>query len=102
MVTQLAASYVQDADLADPRLSPIDADLSQLPPLMVHAATDEVLFPSARALAERATKAGVRCEFQPIEDSVHSFVLFPFLPEAARALETFARFARRAPAGVSS
>jgi salicylate hydroxylase len=95
MLTQLAACYVQDADLTDPLVSPIDADLKGLPPLLVHAATGEALYPSARALAERATRAGVRCEFHAVEDSVHSFVLFPFLPEAAAALESFATFARQ-------
>lgn len=92
--TQLAACYVQDADLADPLLSPMQADLRGLPPLLIHAAVDEVLFPSAQSLWERAAIAGVRCEFHPIEDSVHSFVLFPFLPEAASALAAFASFAR--------
>jgi salicylate hydroxylase len=101
MVTQLAACYVQDADLADPGLSPIDADLSGLPPLLVHAARDEVLFPSAQILVEHAAAAGVRSEFHAVEDSVHSFVLFPFLPEAALALESFVTFAGRSPAGVS-
>jgi acetyl esterase/lipase len=95
MATQLAACYVQDADLADPLLSPIDADLKGLPPLLVHAAIDEALYPSARALAERAASAGVRCEFHAIEDSVHSFVLFAFLPETAFALESFAQFVRQ-------
>jgi salicylate hydroxylase len=93
-VTQLAACYVQDADLADPLLSPIDGDLRGLPPLLIHAASDEVLFPSARALAERAAGAGVRTEFHAVEDSVHAFVLFPFLAEADSALEAFATFAR--------
>jgi salicylate hydroxylase len=99
-LTQLAACYVQDADLTDPRLSPIDADLSGLPPLLVHAATDEALYPSARALAERAARAGVRCELHSVADSVHSFVLFPFLPETRAALETFAGFARLAGSTV--
>jgi salicylate hydroxylase len=91
-LTQLAACYVQDAELADPLLSPLHADLRGLPPLLVHAAVDETLFPGARLLAERARSAGVRCEFHPVEDSVHSFVLFPFLPEAASALQSFALF----------
>ncbi|MBV9750537.1 MAG: alpha/beta hydrolase fold domain-containing protein, partial [Acetobacteraceae bacterium] len=91
MLTQLAACYVQDADLVDPRLSPIDADLRGLPPLLIHAAADEALCPSARALAERATSAGVRCELDIVEDSVHSFVLFPFLPETEKALRSFSK-----------
>ena len=91
-VTQLAACYVQDADLSDPRLSPIDADLRGFPPLLIHVAADEVLFPSARLLFERAVTAGVHCEFHSVEDSVHAFVLFPFLPESNAALESFASF----------
>ncbi len=99
MLTQLAACYVQEADLNEPLLSPLDADLSGLPPLLVHAAADEALYPSAQLLAERAAAAGGRSEFQSVEDSVHSFVLFPFLPEAARALASFATFAR--PMGIA-
>jgi salicylate hydroxylase len=98
-LTQFAACYVQDADLSDPLISPTDADLGGLPRLLVHAATDEALYPSARALAERASGAGARCEFHAVEDSVHSFVLFPFLPEARAALERFATFAREAGHG---
>ena len=96
MVTQLAACYVQDADLADPLLSPIEADLSGLPPLLVHAARDETLYPSAVALAERAAGAHVRTEFHSVDDTVHSFVLFPFLPGGGAALNAFATFARQA------
>jgi salicylate hydroxylase len=92
MATQLAACYVQDADLGNPQLSPIDADLSGLPPLLVHAATDEVLYPGAWALAERAARHGVHSEFHAVDDSVHSFVLFPFLPEADAALAELATF----------
>jgi salicylate hydroxylase len=96
MATQLAACYVQDSELSDPLLSPIEADLHGLPPLLVHAASDEALWPAARTLAERAEAAGVTCELQVVDDSVHSFVLFPFLPEAAEALESLAMFVRRA------
>jgi hypothetical protein len=44
--------------------------------------------------------AGVQTEFRAVEDSVHAFVRFPFLPEAASALETLASFGhqvRQAP-----
>ncbi len=95
-LTQLAACYVQDADLANPLLSPIDGDLHGLPPLLVHAASDEAIFPGARTLAERAAAAGVRSQLLAVDDSVHSFVLFPFLPEATAALESLAAFAREA------
>jgi acetyl esterase/lipase len=69
------------------------ADLSGLPPLLIQAAEPEALFPSAERLADQARNAGVRVTFSPVADSVHSFILFDFLPEADRALAEFAAFA---------
>jgi hypothetical protein len=37
--------------------------------------------------------------FRPVADSVHSFVLFGFLPEAVRAVAEFGAFARTVLAG---
>jgi salicylate hydroxylase len=91
---QLAACYIQDADPAHPLLSPARADLSGLPPLLIQAAEPEAVFPSAQRLAERARAAGVPVTFSPVADSVHSFILFDFLPETDRALAELAAFAR--------
>jgi len=44
-------------------------------------------------LADRARDAGVPVTFSPVADSVHSFILFDFLPETDRALAEFASFA---------
>jgi acetyl esterase/lipase len=74
-------------------VSPLRADLSGLPPLLVQAAAPEALFPSAERLADRARSAGVPVTFTPVADSVHSFILFDFLPETDRALAEFAAFA---------
>ena len=90
---QLAACYVQDSDPAQPLLSPVRADLSGLPPLLIQAAEPEALFPAAQRLADRAGDAGVPVTFRPVADSVHSFILFDFLPETGRALAEFAAFA---------
>jgi salicylate hydroxylase len=91
--TQLAASYIHDADPAGSLISPLWADLRGLPPLLVHAAREEAMLPAARLLAERAAAGGVRAQFEAFEDSVHSFVLFAEMPEARTALDHFARFA---------
>jgi acetyl esterase/lipase len=53
------------------------------------------VFPSAQRLADRASAAGVPVTFSPVADSVHSFILFDFLPETGRALAEFAAFARK-------
>jgi salicylate hydroxylase len=91
---QLAACYIHDTDPGQALVSPVRADLSGLPPLLIHAAEPEALFPSAGRLANRARGAGVPVTFRPVADSVHSFVLFDFLPETDRALAEFAAFAR--------
>jgi salicylate hydroxylase len=91
---QLAACYIQDADPGQPLVSPARADLSGLPPLLIQAAEPEALFPAAQRLADRARGAGVPVTFSPVADSVHSFILFDFLPETDRALAEFAVFAR--------
>jgi salicylate hydroxylase len=93
---QLAACYVQDADPAQPLLSPLHADLAGLPPLLIQAAEPEALFPAAQQLADRARDAGVPVTFRPVADSVHSFILFDFLPETGNALTEFASFTRNA------
>jgi len=95
---QLAACYIHDADPEQALVSPLRADLSGLPPLLIQAAEPEALFPSAQRLADRARGAGVPVTFSPVADSVHSFVLFDFLPEAGRALAEFAAFAQAARA----
>jgi acetyl esterase/lipase len=79
-------------------VSPLRGDLSGLPPLLIQAAEPEALFPSAQRLAGQARRAGVPVTFTPVADSVHSFILFDFLPEAARALAEFAAFAHTAGA----
>ena len=96
---QLAACYLHDTDPGQALVSPVRADLSGLPPLLIQAAEPEALFSTAERLAEQARGAGVPVTFSPAADSVHSFILFDFLPEADRALAEFAAFARQVRAG---
>jgi salicylate hydroxylase len=94
---QLAACYIHDADPGQALVSPLRADLSGLPPLLIQAAEPEALFASAERLADQALSAGVPVTFSPVADSVHSFILFEFLPEADRALAELAAFAQTLP-----
>jgi salicylate hydroxylase len=93
---QLAACYIHDADPGSALLSPVRADLSGLPPLLIQAAESEALFADAKRLADHARRAGVPVTFSPVADSVHSFILFDFLPEADRALAEFAAWTEKA------
>jgi len=82
----LAASYIDDADPSAPLISPVYADLSGLPPLLIQAAAHEALRDDATRLAEAAQVAGTSVSLELVQDSVHSFILFEFLSEARRAV----------------
>jgi len=92
---QLAACYIHDSEPTQPLVSPVAADLSGLPPLLIHAAAGESLSGDAERLADRARAAGVPVTLRLVEDSVHAFMLFDFLPESELALREFGSFAER-------
>jgi salicylate hydroxylase len=93
------ASYIHTADPAAGSISPVNADLHGLPPLLIQAAENEALRDDARRLGEVAAAAGVQVTLELIDDTVHSFVLFDFLPETKSALEQFAAHAAGALPG---
>jgi salicylate hydroxylase len=95
-----AASYLHDAEPLSPLVSPVHADLRELPPLLIHVAADEALLDDAVALARTAEEAGVDVRLRTVADSVHSFVLFEFLPEADEALAAFSALVSAASARV--
>ena len=86
----MAASYFQGHEPTDPLVSPLFGDLSGLPPLFLTATAGEVLYSDTVRLAERARKAGVDVTLRLVEDSVHVFTIFPFLPETRATLDAIA------------
>lgn len=58
MVSRMAAAYLNGADARTPLASPLLADLSGLPPLLIQVREDEVLLDDSRRLAERVKEAG--------------------------------------------
>lgn len=87
--------YVAGQDPADPRISPLFADLSGLPPLHVQATTAEVLEDDARRLVEKAQAVGVDAELIVHDELWHIFqTQVPFVPEARRALDQMVTFLR--------
>lgn len=85
-----AASYIHAADPVTALISPVNADLRGLPTLLIQAAEDEALRDDAKRLAHVAQDAGVPVRIALFQDTVHSFVLFDFLPETRTALDQFA------------
>jgi salicylate hydroxylase len=54
-----------------------------------------VLLSDTTRLAERAEKAGVDVTLRVVEDSVHVYTIFPFLPETRSTMEEVAAWAKR-------
>ena len=65
--------YVGEWDAADPRVSPVFADLSALPPLSVQVGSREVLLDDAVRLAARAAASDVRVTLDVIPGAIHGF-----------------------------
>ena len=99
LLAYLAASYFQGHEPTDQLVSPLFGDLRGLPPLLLTAATNEVLFDDTTRLAAAARAAGVDVTLELVDDSVHVFPVFAFLPEAVAALRRFATWAHGHGAG---
>lgn len=73
--------------------SPLDADLSSLPPVTIHASSDELLLPDAETMAQRLDAAGVRCDLHLWDGQIHDFPLAAdVLPEGRRAIRYIGEF----------
>ena len=89
------AAYLGAHPADDPLVSPLTADLSALPPLLIQAATGDDRLADANALVDRAREHGVDARLDLYSVDAHVFHLFfSFLPEAAEALQKAGSFAR--------
>ncbi|MCI0789657.1 MAG: alpha/beta hydrolase fold domain-containing protein, partial [Chloroflexi bacterium] len=86
-------------DGKDPRAplaSPIHADLTGLPPLLLQVGGIEVLLDDSTALKSRAKEAGVSVEMEVWDDMPHVWHHYaPILPEARKAIGKIGEFVLR-------
>jgi phosphinothricin tripeptide acetyl hydrolase len=89
-------AYMGPTDAAHPLVSPIHADLSGLPPLLVQWGSAEILRDQVRAFVERARAAGLDVTAHEWPHMFHDWLLFhATVPEAAPATRELAEFLRR-------
>jgi acetyl esterase/lipase len=94
-IRNAARFYLGDGDPFNPLLSPVYADFSGFPPMLVHASTDEVLRDDAVRVVERAKAAGVDVSFRLWQHVPHVWQFFAaVLPEARESLNDVTRFVR--------
>ena len=95
-----ARDYLGDRDPAMPLASPVFADLTGLPPLLIQVGSHEILLDDAVRLAARAADHDVPVELQVWPEVPHVFQGFAaLLDDADRALRAAAAFIRRNWAG---
>jgi epsilon-lactone hydrolase len=90
-----ACARAYASNWTDPLVSPLLADHGGLPPLLVQAASDDLLAPDAALLAASASAAGVNVTYTRWPGMFHDFALQPgLLATADSALAQAAWFVR--------
>lgn len=76
-------------------VSPLRADLSNLPPTLIHASSSEMLYGDAVRYVTKATSQGTRATLQSWDHVCHVWHIFDeMLPEALQAIDEIAKFLR--------
>lgn len=92
---ETAQHYLGGHDRRDPRVSPLYADLSGLPPLLLQVGSLETLLDDSTRLAERARAAGVSARLEVWDGMFHGWQLYAkMLPEGRAAIEQVGEFLR--------
>ncbi len=92
---ELASAYLAGADPANPLVSPLNADLAGLPPLLVQVGSAETLLDDAVRIAQRAGAADVRINLEIWPHMIHAWHLWAAqLEEGRRAIASAGAFIR--------
>jgi acetyl esterase/lipase len=92
-LARMARAYLGDLPPRTPLASPLYADLSGLPPLLVQVGTAETLLDDATRFAERAKAAGVDVTLEEWDEMIHVFQAFaPLVPESQQAIARIGAF----------
>ena len=90
---EMADAYLGGADPRNDRASPALADLSGLPPMLIHVGSEEVLLDDALALLHAASAAGVDAQLVVWGGMIHVWHMFhAILPQGAEATRALAAF----------
>jgi acetyl esterase/lipase len=94
-VGQQAQYYLGETPATHPLVSPLYADLTGLPPLLIQVSSTEVLLDDSRRVAENAKRSGVDTTLQIWPGVPHDWQMFAtILPEGRAALHDASAFIR--------
>ena len=90
-----AAVYAGDADRTDPLLSPVFADYTGIPPLLLQVGAVEMICRDTTRVTEKARAAGVDVTEEVWDDMFHVWQAFaPMLPEGQQAIDRIGEWLR--------
>jgi acetyl esterase/lipase len=87
--------YIGNHITNDPLISPLFADLRDLPPILLQSGRNEILLDDSVRFFEKAQKAGVDITLKIWDDMFHVFQLFSFLPETQESMKQVSAFVSR-------
>jgi monoterpene epsilon-lactone hydrolase len=92
-VAEVMQHYLAETLATNPLVSPVYADLTGLPPLLIQVGDSEVLLDDSRRVHDNALRAGVAATLQVWSGVPHGWQMFAsILPEARSALRDAAAF----------
>jgi acetyl esterase/lipase len=101
--TVFARMYAAGNNPADPLISPLFGDLSNLPPLLMFAGGDETMRDDTTRFARKAQEAGVEVTLRVGDGLFHCYpACAPLFPEATEAMAEIGSFLRRITEGPSA
>jgi epsilon-lactone hydrolase len=102
VVDEVARHYLNGQDPAQPTISPIHADLTGFPPMLLQVGEREMLFSDTEAMAKKAQAQGVDVTFEEWPDMVHVWHLhFDKLSSGKEALQRIGDFVLQKTGGRS-
>jgi epsilon-lactone hydrolase len=94
-LSALASLYMGEQELSGPLASPLNADISDLPPLFIQVGESEILLSDAERLADKAKAANLKVTLETWPDMIHVWHLFyPMLTEGRTAIAGIGDFIR--------
>ena len=93
LLEMVVNSYIPEEDVFNPIVSPIYADLSALPPLLIHVGSQEILLDDSLRLMSKAARSNVAVELKVWQNMIHCFQLFaPNLADGREAIREAGAF----------
>lgn len=95
LIAPMGKVYIGAGDIQAPTASPIHADLTGLPPLLIQVGSAETLYSDSETLTKNAKAAGVEVILEEWKDMIHVWHLFfPQLSDGRKAISRIGEYVK--------